>query len=175
MSGVQRLVVLTLIVLGAATASAQERQRASSADALEKRVQAALREAHIASADRIRVEAQDGALQLSGFVESEDDLEKALETARSVRGVATVRNDLLVREDRPTIGQAVDDTVIAARVRDEIESTVADNSEIHVAVSDGIVQLSGYVENADTKNRAADVASAVFGVQDVRNHIALKQ
>uniref|UniRef100_UPI003296ABDF hypothetical protein n=1 Tax=Salmonella enterica TaxID=28901 RepID=UPI003296ABDF len=70
MSHGPRVVILTLALLVAAAASAQERQHAP--DALEKLVHGALRAAHIANADQIMVEARDGALQLSGFVESEE-------------------------------------------------------------------------------------------------------
>ncbi len=109
-------------------------------------------------------------------MESAEDQEKALQAARAVRGVATVRNDLVVRDSRSTVGQALDDTIIAAQVRRQIEAKVSESAQdINVAVSDGVVQLSGYVADAEVKNRAADVASAVRGVQDVRNDIALKE
>jgi hyperosmotically inducible protein len=175
MSKSQCVVVLTLMAFGVATSVAQDGPLAAqSADALEQRVRDALRAGRVAGADRIRIEARDGVLQLSGFVDSEDILAEALQTAKSVRGVVTVRNDLLVRDTHSTAGQAADDTVIAARVRQRIRSAVAADADIHVVVSDGVVQLSGYADSAEVKNRAADVASAVVGVQDVRNHIALE-
>ena len=170
--------VVFLLMLGSVTtAQAQEPAAETSAsDALAARVQAALRSSDVASANEIKVETKGDAVQLSGFVESEADQERALERARAVRGVGSVRNDLVVRESRPTVGQARDDTVIAATVRKEIKAQVEEGArDINVAVSDGVVQLSGYVADASTKNRAADVASTVNGVQDVRNDIALKQ
>jgi hyperosmotically inducible periplasmic protein len=169
--------VVFLLMLGlVTTAQAQEPAAETSAGALAARVEAALRSSDVASANEIKVETKGDAVQLSGFVESEADQERALERARAVRGVGSVRNDLVVRESRPTVGQARDDTVIAATVRKEIKAQVEEGArDINVAVSDGVVQLSGYVADASTKNRAADVASAVNGVQDVRNDIALKQ
>lgn len=168
-------VVLTLMLGLATTLRAQEPAQASDNPALATRVRDALQSSQIAAATQIEVEAKGDAIQLSGFLETEADQERALEVARSVRGVGTVRNDLVVRESRPTVGQALDDTIIAATVRKEIKAKVDEGaSEINVAVSDGVVQLSGYVADATTKNRAADVASAVAGVQDVRNDIALK-
>jgi hyperosmotically inducible protein len=148
---------------------------ASQSESLVARVQGALRTSHIADAGQIKVEATGDSVQLSGFVESEEDQERALQAARAVRGVAAVRNDLVVRDARPTVGQALDDTIIAAQVRKQIESKVAEGSrDINVTVSGGVVQLSGYVGDANVKNRAADLASAVAGVKDVRNDIALK-
>jgi hyperosmotically inducible periplasmic protein len=170
-------VVLILMFACSAAANAQAPSGAPTghSEALATRVQSALRASDIAGAEQIKVEAQSDSVQLSGFVESEEDQESALQTARAVPGVAAVRNDLVVRESRPTVGQALDDTIIAAQVRKQIESKVAEGSrDINITVSDGVVQLSGYVADANLKTRAADVASAVSGVQDVRNDLALK-
>jgi osmotically-inducible protein OsmY len=170
-------VVLTLMlaVVGAA-GGAQDSTSSPQTEALETRVRMALRSAQVANVEQIEVDTKDDSVQLSGFVESAEDQEKALQAARAVRGVATVRNDLVVRNSRPTVGQALDDTIIAAQVRRQIEAKVSESAQdINVAVSDGVVQLSGYVADAEVKNRAADVASAVRGVQDVRNDIALKE
>jgi hyperosmotically inducible periplasmic protein len=170
-------VVLMLMCAAAAMVSAKEPVTDSSDNgSLAAEVKDALRSSDLASADQIKIETEGDAVQLSGFVESEADQERALELARAVRGVGSVRNDLVVHESRPTVGQMRDDTVIAATVRKEIKAQVEEGaSDINVAVSDGVVQLSGYVADASTKNRAADVASSVNGVQDVRNDIALKQ
>jgi hyperosmotically inducible protein len=166
-------VVLTLILASASVASAQT--TGASEDALAARVHSTLRSSEVANAGQIKVEVKGDAVQLSGFVDSEADQEKALKSARDVRGVGTVRNDLVVRDSRPTSAEARDDTVIAAQVRKQIATKVAEGaSDINVNVSDGVVQLSGYVADAGVKTRAADVASTVRGVQDVRNDIALK-
>lgn len=170
------LVVLTLMLASASLAGAQTPAESPQRETLVSRVQNALRDSHVANAEQIKIEVKGDAVQLSGFVESEEDREKALLAARDVQGVGTVRNDLVVRESHPTVGQALDDTIIAAQVRKQIQAKVADASpDINVTVNDGVVQLSGYVADAEVKNRAADVASAVEGVQDVRNNIALKQ
>ena len=169
-------VVVLLMVAIAPPGGAQEPAiHARDNGALAARVRDALQSSDLATANQIEIETKGDAVQLSGFVASEADQERALELARSVRGVGSVRNDLVVRESRPTVGQARDDTGIAATVRKEIKAQVAEGAhDINVLVSDGVVQLSGYVADATTKNRAADVASTVSGVQDVRNDIALK-
>lgn len=169
-------VVLTLMLAVVGAAGAQDSTSSPQTEALETRVRMALRSAQVANVEQIEVDTKDDSVQLSGFVESAEDQETALQAARAVRGVATVRNDLVVRDSRPTVGQALDDTIIAAQVRRQIEAKVSESAQdINVAVSDGVVQLSGYVADAEVKNRAADVASAVRGVQDVRNDIALKE
>lgn len=50
-------------------------------------------EATLKSAE-INVETFKGVVQLSGFVNSQADINKAVEVARSVRGVTSVKNDM---------------------------------------------------------------------------------
>ena len=57
---------------------------------------AVLNEPSLKSAE-INVETFKGTVQLSGFVNSESDIQKAVEVARSVKGVASVKNDMRVK------------------------------------------------------------------------------
>lgn len=51
-------------------------------------------------ANDINVETYKGTVQLSGFVDSEDDIDAAEEVAGNIEGVTNVRNDLRVKSDR---------------------------------------------------------------------------
>jgi hyperosmotically inducible periplasmic protein len=145
--------------------------------ALTTAVKAALVESGIAKTGEIQVETHERVVQLSGFVDSESTQELALQAARDVRGVESVRNDLVVRTSKPTTTERKDDTVIAARVRKELQQQpeVRSSKDINVDVSEGVVQLSGFVDSVDEKNRAADIVASVAGVKDVRNDIALER
>ncbi|MET0533473.1 MAG: BON domain-containing protein [Steroidobacter sp.] len=122
----------------------------------------------------IEVETKDGVVQLSGFVSSEEQRTAALLRARAVPGVAEVRNDLSIRDDARPAAKPVADTVIAARVRNTLrDAQLEDGSAVNVEVSKGVVQLSGFVNSSQEKARAGDLASAVEGVRDVENQIAL--
>ena len=57
---------------------------------------AVLNEPSLKSAE-INVETFKGIVQLSGFVNSESDIQKAVEVARSVKGVSSVKNDMRVK------------------------------------------------------------------------------
>lgn len=48
-------------------------------------------------ATEINVETFKGTVQLSGFVGSRDDIDKAVAVARNIKGVAAVRNSMLVK------------------------------------------------------------------------------
>lgn len=45
----------------------------------------------------INVETYDGVVQLSGFVNSQADINRAVELARSVKGVKSVKNDMRLK------------------------------------------------------------------------------
>lgn len=142
--------------------------------ALTQRVKSALASDSVLSRREIEVETRDGVVQLSGFVDSEDQRTAALMRARAVPGVQEVRNDLSLRDDSRPADKHVADSVIAAKVRDTLQDAALESgSAVNVEVSKGVVQLSGFVSTPQEKARAGDVASAVEGVRDVENQIAL--
>jgi osmotically-inducible protein OsmY len=73
------------------------------------------------------------------------------------------------------VGRVVDDSVITGKVK---AALVADPTtkahEIGVETFKGTVQLSGFVENADARRRAAELAKNVEGVKDVKNSLVLR-
>lgn len=164
---------LTLIVCLFCVVEAAAAQPASDT-VLTSKVKAALASDRAVKASDVQVETRDGVVQLSGFVDSEEASTAAVMRARSVNGVAEVRNDLSIRTDDRPAQEPVSDRVIAARVRDSLGNVkLADGSDVNVEVSEGVVQLSGFVMSVEEKARAGDAASAIAGVRDVENHIAL--
>jgi hyperosmotically inducible periplasmic protein len=129
-----------------------------------------------AKASQINVETQQGVVQLSGFVDSEAARKAAVTTARNVTGVKDVRDKLMIRDGERTTGEAVDDTVIAAKVKSELagKAGLSTASNVTVEVNRGVVQLSGFVTSADQKASAGAIAHSVAGVKDVENNIELK-
>ena len=61
------------------------------------KVKAAVFEESSLKSAEINVETNKGAVQLSGFVRSRDDINKAVEVARKVKGVTSVKNDMIVK------------------------------------------------------------------------------
>jgi hyperosmotically inducible periplasmic protein len=47
--------------------------------------------------------------------------------------------------------------------------------DVNVETFKGMVQLSGFVNTKDRKNRAGDIARKGEGVRDVRNNITVKE
>lgn len=173
MRHLRELTLIVCLFCGVEVAAVQAADQSAGDGALTTKVKAALASDHAVKARDIEVQTRDGVVQLSGFVDSDDAINAALTRARSVNGVAEVRNDLSIRTDDRPAKQPVSDAVIAARVRDRLGNVkLADSSDVNVEVSEGVVQLSGFVQSAEEKTRAGDEASAVAGVRDVENHIA---
>ena len=166
-------VALSVLLLAASAASVAGDESARDAT-LSARVKTALTSDTAIESRAIEVKTKDGIVQLSGFVSSEEQRTAALLRARAVPGVTEVRNDLSIRDDDRPAARPVADTVIAAKVRDTLRAAeLGDGNDVNVEVSKGVVQLSGFVSSARQKARAGDLASAVEGVRDVENQIAL--
>ena len=73
-------------------------------------------------------------------------------------------------------GEYVDDSVITGKVKTAIynDATLKVN-EINVETFKGVVQLSGFVNSRDQKNRAGDLAKRVEGIKAVENNITVKE
>lgn len=72
-------------------------------------------------------------------------------------------------------GEYIDDGVITTRVKTALlRDDVTPGTDIKVETYRGAVQLSGFVNTLDEKNRADEIARAVPGVQQVVNNIVVK-
>lgn len=76
---------------------------------------------------------------------------------------------------RQSTGEYVDDAAITTKVK---TAFVRDDSvkalDVKVDTFKGVVQLSGFVDTAAQKERAASIAGAIPGVLEVKNNIAIK-
>lgn len=76
---------------------------------------------------------------------------------------------------REGTGEYIDDSVITAKVKASIfnEPTLK-ASEINVETFKGEVQLSGFVANPDSAQKAVEIARGVKGVSAVKNDVRVK-
>ena len=73
-------------------------------------------------------------------------------------------------------GERIDDKGESSRVRSALsEDTQYKYDDVKVQTFKGVVQLSGFVNSRDQKNRAGDLAKKVEGVKDVENNITVKE
>ena len=72
-------------------------------------------------------------------------------------------------------GEYIDDSAITTKVKaDLLADNILKGFEISVETYKGIVQLSGFVDTASTKERATEIARKVAGVKEVRNNLIVK-
>ena len=73
-------------------------------------------------------------------------------------------------------GERIDDTADSSRVRKALSAdTQYKYGDVTVQTFKGVVQLSGFVNSRDQKNRAGDLAKNVQGVRGVENNITVKE
>jgi len=76
---------------------------------------------------------------------------------------------------RQSTGEYVDDAAITAKVKTAlVKDPVVKAMQVDVTTFKGNVQLSGFVDTAEQKARAGQVAGTVQGVTNVTNNITVK-
>ena len=94
------LVLLTMIVTFAACASTRTHESAGEYvddSVITTKVKSLLAEDDFLKSFKISVESFKGTVQLSGFVNSRQAVDKAGEITRSVKGVKSIKNNLIVK------------------------------------------------------------------------------
>jgi hyperosmotically inducible protein len=121
-------------------------------------------------ARRIDVDVIDGVVTLTGVVESVNEIKKAEEITLSIEGVKSVTNLLTV--GKKSFSQIMDDKFIVGKInKDLIAEPNMKSWSIDVDSNNGVVTLTGIVENTDVKNRALDIASRTEGVVKVIDNL----
>ncbi len=87
-------------------------------------------------------------------------------------------------EDYPTAefgqNQSTDQAIEDSRTAERVRETLAAGADykydgVKVIASNGVVQLSGFVNTSAQRNSAGEVTSKVVGVKDVVNNIKVKE
>jgi len=90
-------------------------------------------------------------------------------------GLVTAFLGCAATETRQSTGDYVDDTTITAKVKAAIfDEPTLKSLQITVVTFKGEVQLSGFVDNAQSVNKAGAVARTVKGVASVKNDLIVK-
>lgn len=119
----------------------------------------------------INVESQDGVVTLTGRVGDREAREQAVQIARNTDGVKEV-------EDLLTIGPAgnTPEEMASGWITTQIQAryfadTDIEGRDIDVTASNGVVTLSGRVDNEREKQKAIAIARDVDGVKEVQDRL----
>ncbi|MEM9744527.1 MAG: BON domain-containing protein [Pseudomonadota bacterium] len=171
-------IALSLVLSASACTPTETRRSAGEAIddvGITARVKAALIEDDRTNGLDIDVETFRGRVQLNGFVSKATDIGVAAEIAEGIAGVVDVTTNLSLEQGR-TVGVAVDDTLLLARVdaafaRDPELSAL----DIDIDANNRRIRLSGFVDQAVQKSKAGRVASEVAGVESVDNGLEVRR
>ena len=79
-----------------------------------------------------------------------------------------------VTQGRETAGQYAKDKEITTRIKTALYADpVAKGTQVEVNTLNGVVQLSGFVNTPEEKQRAEQIATSVSGVRRVINNLVL--
>jgi hyperosmotically inducible periplasmic protein len=124
----------------------------------------------------LQVETRKGVVQLSGFVDSQAQIDQAVTLTRAVAGVTDVNNDVTLKGSQTTLGTRIDDSAVTGRVKTALLADPDVKSfDISVLTFKGEVQLTGFVNSQSQIDRATELARTAEGATAVKNELAIKQ
>lgn len=93
----------------------------------------------------------------------------------AMAGCASTADQRAAPAAKQTAGEVVDDGVVTAKVKARlVDDPLTKAYEINVETFKGTVQLSGFVDSAEARSRAAQLAKDVGGVKDVKNSLQVR-
>jgi osmotically-inducible protein OsmY len=141
-------------------------------------LEAELAQSDALSAIAIDTDVNDGVAHLRGDVQTDAQRQLATELAESVEGIQSVRNELVVTGDDPSVVQrlehGVTDAALTARVKSRL--LLSDNTSglaINVDTDDDVVMLEGEVESEAERELAELITANTAGVEEVRNNLRI--
>jgi hyperosmotically inducible protein len=125
----------------------------------------------------IKVETRKGEVQLSGYVDSQQQIDKAVAIAKGIEGVKNVNNEMMVKGGEASVGEKIDDSIITTKVKAALtrDDRIKNSTDIAVETQEGEVQLSGHANDQAQMDRAVEIARGVEGVKNVVNKMSTKE
>lgn len=121
---------------------------------------------------QVNVETRSGVVTLRGKVDSGEAKAAAMEIAKGIEGVKSVRNELQVVAPAQRAMVDADDKQIAKNVEQKFKQDAKlKNAKIDAKVEKGVVILTGEAKSIDISARASEIARNVPGVRYVKNDL----
>lgn len=160
---------------GVYTSASDERTFSDQVDdaTLTARVNAALMQSRDVPTLSIDVDTWEGVVSLTGIVANKGVSTNVERVVRGVPGIREVKNFLQVGSS--SLGQTVDDTMLGVKIKAElIASSHISALSIDVDVNNGVVILSGVVENSVVKEEVIRLVNSLMGVERVVDNLLLR-
>ncbi|ACL03842.1 transport-associated protein [Desulfatibacillum aliphaticivorans] len=122
----------------------------------------------------ISVSVYNGTAYLIGIVEQDLQKDVAVAHAKAEEGVRSVKTYLRNVNDK-TLGESVDDTALAAKIRTKlIKAEDFESTQVKIESVLGHVVLLGIVDSPADRDRAIAIARSVEGVKKVKSFIVIQ-
>jgi hyperosmotically inducible periplasmic protein len=121
--------------------------------------------------DRVKVQANDGVVTLTGMVQDQDDKALAEDTVNNLPGVARVNNEIVVAPKYPEHSAAWMALKVRSRLLVKASVSAANTT---VDAQDGVVTLGGTADTVAQKELTEVYALEIDGVKSVKNNMVVK-
>jgi hyperosmotically inducible protein len=139
------------------------------------RLTAALIADDLTDAADIDIEINAGNVQLNGYTDSQQAIDKAGKIAEQTEGVKSVKNNLKVADGERSAEEYAEDKILVGKVNAALVSSQGANAaRIDVEVNNGRVSLGGHVDSENAKSAAEQAAKSVSGVREVDNNLEVR-
>ncbi|AKA39168.1 molecular chaperone OsmY [Yersinia ruckeri] len=140
------------------------------------KVKSALLENKKINSGDISVKTDNGVVILSGFVSSQAVAESAVAIAGKVEGVKSVSDKLHVKDQKTqSVSEYAGDAATTSKLKAKLlADDIVPSRKITVETTDGVVLLTGSVENKAQSERAESIAKSIDGVKSVKNDLNIK-
>lgn len=155
--------------------STDERSAGTMVDdaAITTKVKAALIGDKNIKARNIDVDTVAGEVILSGYVDSQQEADRAGSLAKSVAGVVRLKNQLQV--GTRTMGQGIDDKVLGGKIKARLMKEPGIKSlNIDVDVYSGTAKISGAVASQEKKTEILNLVRSVEGVKGIVDNLQIR-
>lgn len=124
-------------------------------------------------ARNIDVDTVAGVVVLSGYVDSQQEANRAGQLAKSVPGVVRVKNEL--RVGSRSMGQGLDDKVLGAKIKARLmEEPGVRSLNIDVDVYSGSANVTGTVPSQEQKKKILALIRSIDGVKGVVDNLQVR-
>ena len=124
-------------------------------------------------ARNIDVDTVAGVVVLSGYVDSQQEANRAGSLAKSVSGVVRVKNEL--RVGSRTMGQGFDDKVLGGKIKTRLmEEPGIKSLNIDVDVYSGTANVTGVVASQEQKKNVLNLIRSIEGVRGVVDNLLVR-
>ncbi len=111
----------------------------------------------------VSVEVIENVVWLTGYLPSQEHIDRAVYICRNTEGVRDVKSHLNIGE--PSTGNLFSDSWITTKIKTAfLNDKVVSGFSIHVETVDGKVYLQGVVNESEQRYRAKDIARNIDGV-----------